>query len=141
MVPRVRAGEGGDEVKRYNLGWQYDPDPFVDRRCEPERQLVEARNGEWCRASEVDAALSARDARIASLELDYAVALTTLAERDARIAELERHLAACKAELRARREYADACNGERFISEQAWEHARKKIDELRAATDAAGGVA
>lgn len=64
-----------------------------------------------------------------------------ISARDARIAELERHLAACEAELRARREYADACNGERFISEQAWEHARKKIDELRAATDAAGGVA
>jgi len=64
-----------------------------------------------------------------------------LSARDARIAELERQIEIRNAELRARREYADACNGERFISEQAWEHARKKIDELRAATDAAGGVA
>ncbi len=104
-------------MKRYDLGWQYDPDPFMDRRCQPERQLVEARNGEWCRASEVDAALSARDARIA---------------------ELERHLAACKAECEAWRAFDGTLSSENFATLDA---RRGDVDAARAATDAAGGVA
>lgn len=93
------------------------------------------------RAEDARAALSARDARIASLELDYAVALTTLAERDARIAELERQIEIRNAECRICREMDAIEAGTELVDETNWWDLCKQLPVARAATDAAGGVA
>lgn len=119
MVPRVREGEGGDEVKRYNCCCRFDDDG-----C-PEGYMCDVPAGQYVLFADVDAALSARDARIA---------------------ELERHLAACKAECGAWRDAKDRGRllwsriPGGLISDSFTLASLQKIDELRAATDANGGV-
>ncbi len=121
-------------MKRYTIKVVWPP---FNRQPEE----TETADGEWVYAKEADAALSARDARIASLELDYAVALTTLAERDARIAELERQIEIRNAECRICREMDAIEAGTELVDETNWWDLCKQLPVARAATDAAGGVA
>lgn len=105
-------------MKRYTIKVVWPP---FNRQPEE----TETADGEWVYAKEADAALSARDARIA---------------------ELERHLAACKAECGAWRDAKDRGRllwsriPGGLISDSFTLASLQKIDELRAATDANGGV-
>ena len=88
--------------------------------------------------------LSARDARIAELEIKReADGLLMDREREATdkiIATLERHLAACKEECRICREMDAIEAGTELVDETNWWDLCKQLPVARAATDAAGGV-
>lgn len=125
-------------LQRWECTAEYDHE-----RWETEIEWEKHKDGDWCESADVEKLEIQLDNLLKELEetrIDLAVALEKVNAKDRHVETLKSRLSACSQELRARREYADACNGERFISEQAWEHARKRIDELRAATDAAGGV-
>ncbi len=114
-------------MKRYSIKVVWPP---FNRQPEE----TEVADGEWMYAKDVDAAISARDARIAELERELSEVRFWLGERDKFIAASERHLAACKAECRAWRVGEISFDPSRDYSPVG------RID-LCAATDAAGGVA
>lgn len=104
--------------------------------------------GAYALFADVDAALSARDARIAELEAYQRDSADRLAHMVRERAALESHLAACKAECRAWREWHE----DRWIrfmptDQQLKDDEARRIERANkrdaavAATDAAGGVA